>query len=250
MRAPIYKMGDLSSEILDDASNDVSELNTSDAVEEDKPVKSVKEGKQGREKGVNTSKKNVRKKKQEALQALDDKKDALNIDAIESSGKKTNYDDSSERKAIKAEKRRAMQDIRDTERGQIRTDRRNRGIERMGNRYNMSTEDATKAYDTRTSTYAAYNVNAANQNSINAMKQKDEEGNKDTLGDKILAAPGSTLGKTKLDTNSAGNVQANITPSKPNKSPVDMLAPTQQEASEDSQGIASFMMNSKNRRGY
>ena len=85
------------------------------------------------------------------------------------------------------------------------------------------------------------------------MKKKDEEGSKNTLGDKILRAPapGSTLNKTSLNTNTAGSVKANITPSNDAKPMTKMLdAPTQQVASEDSQGISSFMMNSKNRRGY
>ena len=230
---------ELSTNIIDDASNEAE------------AVKSVREGRLDRKKEVNTSKKNVKKKKQESLQALDDKKANLNIDKKQNVG--TAFDDTSQRKVIRAEKRRSMQDIRDTERGQRRTDRRNRGIERLGNRNNMSLEDATEAYDTRTSTYAAYNVNAANQNSINAMKKKDEEGSKNTLGDKILGAPapGSTLSKNSLNTNTAGSVKANITPSNNAKPMTKMLdAPTQQVASEDSQGISSFMMNSKNRRGY
>ena len=236
MGAPIYEMGDLSSKILDEASNDVNELNTSNTVEEDKPVISVREGKQKREEQFKIDKKAIKDKRDDEINALGKHQENL-PEGIR------------RKKEARTTKRREMQDLRDKERGQRRTDRRNRGIERLGNRNNMSTEDATKAYDTRTSTYAAYNVNAANQNSINAMEQKDEEGNKDTIGDRLLAkapAPGSTLGKTKLDTNSAGSVPKNITP----ESPGAMLAPTQQEASEDSQGISSFMMNSKNIRGY
>ena len=233
MGAPIYKMGDLSSEILADASNDVSKLNTSNTVEEDKPVISVREGKQKRKEQFEIDKKAIKDKRDDKINALGKNQENL-PEGIR------------RKKEARTTKRREMQDLRDIEKGAKNADKRNRGIERLENRNNMSNEDATKAYDTRTSTYAAYNVNAANQNSINAMKQKDEEGNKDTLGDKILAAPGSTLGKTKLDTNSASQVKSNITP----ESPVDMLGPTQQKASEDSQGISSFMMNSKNRRGY
>jgi len=243
MGAPIYKIGDLSSEILADASDDVSKLNTSNTVEEDKPVEekktviSVREGKQKRDEQFKIDKKAIKDKRDNEINALGKNQENL-PEGIR------------RKKEARTTKRREMQDLRDKERGQRRTDRRNRGIERLGNRNNMSTEDATKAYDTRTSTYAAYNVNAANQNSINAMEQQDKKGDSNTLGDKILGAPGSTLSKTKLDTNSAGSVQKNITPSKPTKSPVDMLGPTQQEASEDSLGMSSFMMNSKNRRGH
>ena len=53
-------MGDLSSEILADASNDVSKLNTSNTVEEDKPVISVREGKQKRKEQFEIDKKAIR----------------------------------------------------------------------------------------------------------------------------------------------------------------------------------------------
>ena len=75
--------------------------------------------------------------------------------------------------------------------------------------------------------------------------------------------------KAYNDKRDAENLKANSTPANPadnlNKkvlgdgvqkvvsgtSVTKMLdAPSQQEASEDSQGMSSFMMNSKNRRGY
>ena len=67
-----------------------------------------------------------------------------------------------------------MQDVRDKERGARNADRRNRGIERMANRNNMSTEDAAKAYDTRMSTYQAYNVNSNNANNIETLNNKEK----------------------------------------------------------------------------
>ena len=71
MGAPIYKMGDeLGSKILDDASNDVNELNTSDAVEEDKPVISVREGKQQRQEQFNKDKKAIKDKRDNEINAL------------------------------------------------------------------------------------------------------------------------------------------------------------------------------------
>ena len=158
MGAPIYKMGDLSSEILADASNDVSKLNTSNTVEEDKPVISVREGKQKRKEQFEIDKKAIKDKRDDKINALGKNQENL-PEGIR------------RKKEARTTKRREMQDLRDIEKGAKNADKRNRGIERLENRNNMSNEDATKAYDTRTSTYAAYNVNAANQNSINAMKQ-------------------------------------------------------------------------------
>jgi len=234
MGAPIYKMGDeLGSKILDDASNDVNELNTSDAVEEDKPVISVREGKQQRQEQFNKDKKAIKDKRDNEINALGKNQENL-PEGIR------------RKKEARTTKRREMQDLRDIEKGAKNADKRNRGIERLVNRNNMSNEDATKAYDSRTSTYAAYNVNAANQNNIKALNQSENP--TEGYAKRLIADVGSNLSSKnqKIENNTASQVKSNITP----ESPVDMLGPTQQEASEDSLGMSSFMMNSKNRRGY
>ena len=84
-----------------------------------------------------------------------------------------------------------MQDVRDKERGARNADRRNRGIERMANRNNMSTEDAAKAYDTRMSTYQAYNVNSNNANNIETLN-KTENRNTDKVYKELLGVGGKT----------------------------------------------------------
>ena len=239
MGAPIYKMGDLSSEILADASDDVSKLNTSNTVEEDKPVEekktviSVREGKQKRDEQFKIDKKAIKDKRDNEINALGKNQENL-PEGIR------------RKKEARTTKRREMQDLRDIEKGAKNADKRNRGIERLVNRNNMSNEDATKAYDSRTSTYAAYNVNAANQNNIKALNQSENP--TEGYAKRLIADVGSNLSSKnqKIENNTASQVKSNITP----ESPVDMLGPTQQEASEDSLGMSSFMMNSKNRRGH
>jgi SpoVK/Ycf46/Vps4 family AAA+-type ATPase len=167
-------------------------------------VKSVRQGKLDRKEGVDTSKRNVKKKKQEDLQALQDKKDNLNIDKIEATGQPTNYDDSSSKKQIRLEKRRSMQDIRDKEKGARRTDKRNRGIERAQNKYNITPEQASEYYDKRQQTYSAYNKANRNMQDSDALQGQEEQSG-DDIGEQII---GSMTEGTKnigagMDTNSA-----------------------------------------------
>jgi hypothetical protein len=152
--------------------------------EEAVAVKSVREGKLDRKKGVDTAKKNVKKKKQEDLQALQDKRADLNVDENSPNGD-SGYNDSSRKKAIRLEKRRSMQDIRDKEKGARRTDRRNRGIERAQNKYNITPEQASEYYDKRQQTYSAYNKANRNMQDSDALQAQEGQSG-DDVGEKII----------------------------------------------------------------
>ena len=181
MGAPIYKMGDLSSKILADASDDVSKLNTSNTVEEDKPVISVREGKQKRKEQFEIDKKAIKDKRDDKINALGKNQENL-PEGIR------------RKKEARTTKRRDMHELRD--------------IKALS-----ESENPTEGYAQRLIADVGSNLSSKNQ---------------------------------KIENNTASQVKSNITP----ESPVDMLGPTQQKASEDSQGISSFMMNSKNRRGH
>ena len=145
------------------------ELTVQDAMEGNIPVskspqtsdteaRSVREGKLSREKSFDNSKKAIKDKKNESLSKLDKKKKSY----LETSGNTegTGYDDSSNRKQIRSEKRRAMRDIRNKERGAIRADRAARQIKKIGDKNNMTVDEATKLYETRKATLSAYNKDA------------------------------------------------------------------------------------------
>ena len=167
-------------------------------------VKSVRQGKLDRKEGVDTSKRNVKKKKQEDLQALQDKKDNLNIDKIEATGQPTGYDDSSQKKAIRLEKRRSMQDIRDKEKGARRTDKRNRGIERAQNKYNITPEQASEYYDKRQQTYSAYNKANRNMQDSDALQGQEGQSGNDLGEDIVKNMDKTTAGiGANMTTNSA-----------------------------------------------
>lgn len=180
---PIYKYGLENNKqsknsgftyFLSGASNNSMGENIIDEAEsEAKDVKSVREGKLERKQSFKEAKKEVKKKKDDSLSKLNEKKKSY----LETSGNTegAGYSDVSQRKQIRAEKRREMQDVRDKERGARNADRRNRGIERMANRNNMTTEDAAKAYDTRMSTYQAYNVNSNNNKVVEALKNSEDD---------------------------------------------------------------------------
>ena len=166
-----FKMDDMESESNNTIPESTMGENIIDeAASEAKVVKSVREGKLERKENFKEAKKKLKDKRDDNLSELDKKKKSY----LETSGNTegTGYNDIS-RKQIRSEKRREMQDVRDKERGARNADRRNRGIERMANRNNMSTEDAAKAYDTRMSTYQAYNVNSNNTNNIETFNKTE-----------------------------------------------------------------------------
>ena len=179
---PIYKYGLENNKqskkssftyFLPGASNNSMPENIIDEAEsEAEDVKSVREGKLERKESFKKAKKEVKNKRDDSLSKLDEKKKSYLKTSGNTEG--TGYSDVSQRKQIRAEKRREMQDVRDKERGARNADRRNRGIERMANRNNMTTEDAAKAYDTRMSTYQAYNVNSNNEKAVKALESTEK----------------------------------------------------------------------------
>ena len=153
-----FKMDDMESESNNTIPESTMGENIIDeATSEAKAVKSVREGKLERKKNFKEAKKEVKNKRDDSLSELNkyQKNTAEGISRV---------------KKARSIKRREMQDVRDKERGARNADRRNRGIERMANRNNMTTEDAAKAYDTRMSTYQAYNVNSNNKKDTEAFK--------------------------------------------------------------------------------
>ena len=153
-----FKMHDMESESNNTIPESTMGENIIDeATSEAKAVKSVREGKLERKKNFKEAKKEVKNKRDDSLSELNkyQKNTAEGISRV---------------KKARSIKRREMQDVRDKERGARNADRRNRGIERMANRNNMTTEDAAKAYDTRMSTYQAYNVNSNNKKDTEAFK--------------------------------------------------------------------------------
>jgi len=153
------------------SNNSMTENIIDEAESEAEDVKSVREGKLERKESFKEAKKEVKNKRDDSLSKLDEKKKSYLKTSGNTEG--AGYSDVSQRKQIRAEKRREMQDVRDKERGARNADRRNRGIERMANRNNMTTEDATKAYDTRMSTYQAYNVNRSNAEASKTFNKKE-----------------------------------------------------------------------------
>ena len=111
------------------SNNSMGENIIDEAESEAEDVKSVREGKLERKENFKEAKKEVKNKRDDSLSELNkyQKNTAEGISRI---------------KKARSIKRREMQDVRDKERGARNADRRNRGIERMANRNNMTTEDA------------------------------------------------------------------------------------------------------------
>lgn len=168
------------------SNNSMGENIIDEAASEAKLVKSVREGKLERKENFKKAKKEVKDKRDDSLSELNkyQKNTAEGISRI---------------KKARSIKRREMQDVRDKERGARNADRRNRGIERMANRNNMSTEDAAKAYDTRMSTYQAYNVNSNNEKDTETFKSTQDNS---SFGENLIKDIGKvsagTAGTIKL----------------------------------------------------
>ena len=182
-----FKMDDMESESNNTIPESTMGENIIDeAASEAKVVKSVREGKLERKENFKKAKKEVKNKRDDSLSELNkyQKNTAEGISRI---------------KKARSIKRREMQDVRDKERGARNADRRNRGIERMANRNNMSTEDAAKAYDTRMSTYQAYNVNSNNEKDTETFKSTQDNS---SFGENLIKDIGKvsagTAGTIKL----------------------------------------------------
>ena len=264
MGAPIYQMGNMGSSVNSEKKenksgtieNEMSKTETSNKVSaaekkrlntktKDTEAKTVKQGRLSRKEAVKTAKNAAKSKKKESIKSLDNKKDALNIDAIESSGQKTGYNDTSNRKEARATKRQEMQDIRNEERGARRADRAARKIKRIGDRNNMSVGEATKAYEAR---YGKGGALSDFQKGERNAKPTDAQSNNDQKGKEV---------KEQNDQIQIDNVTATIGNNTPDINNPEVLSgigkmldgPTQQAASEDSSGMGTYMLDSKNRRG-
>ena len=134
------------------------ELTVQDAMEGNIPVskspqtsdteaRSVREGKLERKENFKEAKKEVKDKRDDSLSELNkyQKNTAEGISRI---------------KKARSTKRREMRDIRNKERGAIRADRAARQIKKIGDKNNMTVDEATKLYETRKATLSAYNKDA------------------------------------------------------------------------------------------
>ena len=161
-----------------------------EAAEDAVDIKSVREGTLERKQKVNKDKDFVKEQKNKALTNADANDVSLGLDSGSSA------------KQIRSEKRRRMQDIRDKEIGAKRTDRRNRRVERIANRNNITTEEARKYYDTRMQTMSAYNVTKKKEQDATAL-DKEENSNDDVV--KNLLFP-ETKGGKNMKTNSSDRI--------------------------------------------
>ena len=191
-----FKMDDMESESNNTIPESTMGENIIDeAASEAKAVKSVREGKLERKENFKKAKKEVKDKRDDSLSELNkyQKNTAEGISRI---------------KKARSIKRREMQDVRDKERGARNADRRNRGIERMANRNNMTTEDAAKAYDTRMSTYQAYNVNSNNEKSAKALESTETNS---SFGENVAKDISEENRLGKVDAGTAGTIKSTVT---------------------------------------
>ena len=195
----------------------------------DTEAKTVKQGRLSRKEAVKTAK-NAAKSKRDA------KLDKPNMDLEGAVGK---------RKEARATKRQEMQDIRNEERGARRADRAARKIKRIGDRNNMTVGEATKAYEAR---YGKGGALSDFQKGERNAKPTDAQSNNDQKGKDV---------KEQNDQIQIDNVTATIGNNTPDINNPEVVSgigkmldgPTQQAASEDSSGMGTYMLDSKNRRG-
>ena len=195
----------------------------------DTEAKTVKQGKLSRKQAVKTAKNSARATR-------DAKLDKPNMDLEGAVGK---------RKEARATKRQEMQDIRNEERGARRADRAARKIKRIGDRNNMTVGEATKAYEAR---YGKGGALSDFQKGERNAKPTDAQSNNDQKGKDV---------KEQNDQIQIDNVTATIGNNTPDINNPEVVSgigkmldgPTQQAASEDSSGMGTYMLDSKNRRG-
>jgi hypothetical protein len=248
MGAPIYQMGNMGSSVNSKKEenksgtieNEMSKTETSNKVSaaekerlntktKDTEAKTVKQGKLSRKQAVKTAKNSARATR-------DAKLDKPNMDLEGAVGK---------RKEARATKRQEMQDIRNEERGARKADRAARKIKRIGDRNNMTVGEATKAYEAR---YGKGGALSDFQKGERNAKPTDAQSNNDQKGKEV---------KEQNDQIQIDNVTATIGNNTPDINNPEVVSgigkmldgPTQQAASEDSGGLGTYMLDSKNRRG-
>lgn len=207
----------------------------------DTEAKTVKQGRLSRKEAVKKAKKTARSKRDAALD-----KPTSYSDPTGTTNETTNIEGSvGKRKEARATKRQEMQDIRNEERGARRADRATRKIKRIGDRNDMTIGEATKAYESRMGSLEGFKKGERGPNPANERKAAD---NKKTLEDQQLASERQKLKEQGEGFGLTGTNEENTEPQKPTFT--NMLdAPSQQTASEDSNGIGTYMLDSKNRRG-
>ena len=207
----------------------------------DTEAKTVKQGRLSRKEAVKTAK-NAAKSKRDAV--LD--KPTSYSDPTGTTNETTNIEGAvGKRKEARATKRQEMQDIRNEERGARRADRAARKIKRIGDRNNMTVGEATKAYEAR---YGKGGALSDFQKGERNAKPTDAQSNNDQKGKEV---------KEQNDQIQIDNVTATIGNNTPDINNPEVLSgigkmldgPTQQAASEDSSGMGTYMLDSKNRRG-
>lgn len=188
-------------------------------------ARTVAQGKNSRKQQFKDDKKAIKQTKRQALSELDEGASALGQGS----------------KEIRANKRAAMRDLRNKERGEIRADRQARRIKKYGDKNNLTVGEATRAYEARKATLGSYNKEAMSETAaaVKAKNDATDAANAQAKIDEANTDPTKQLGKKQIG-NGAQKVVSGI----------GMLdVPSQQAASQDSSGIATYMSNSKNRRG-
>ena len=204
----------------------------------DTEAKTVKQGRLSRKEAVKTAKKTARSKRDAVLD-----KPTSYSDPTGTTNETTNIEGAiGKRKEARATKRQEMQDIRNEERGARRADRADRRIKRIGDRNNMTVGEATKVYSDRQEAFKGYAVGERGPNPANVDKQK----NVDDKNEQLIKDNFNAEEQGQVDAFSSVNGIAN----EENSPQILMLdKPSQQAASEDSNGIGTYMLDSKNRRG-
>ena len=193
----------------------------------DTKARTVAQGKNSRKKQFKDDKKAIKQTKRQALSELDEGASVFGQGS----------------KEIRANKRAAMRDLRNKERGEIRADRQARRIKKYGDKNNLTVGEATRAYEARKATLGSYNKKAMSETAADVKAYNDKRDAENLKANSTPANPADNLNKKVLGDGALPVVSGT--------SVTKMLdGPSQQAASEDSQGMSSFMMNSKNRRGY
>ena len=123
----------------------------------DTEARTVAQGKNSRKKQYKKDKKAIKQTKRQALSELDEGASMFGQGS----------------KEIRANKRAAMQDLRNKERGEIRADREARRIKKYGDKNNLTVAEATKAYETRKTTLSSYNKEAMSETAASVKANND-----------------------------------------------------------------------------
>jgi len=201
----------------------------------DTEARTVKQGRLSRKEAVKTAKNKAKGKRDDKINAL---------------GKyqKNLPEGISRKKEARATKRQEMQDIRNQERGARREDRANRRVKRIGDRNNMTVGEATKVYNERQEALGSFQKGERSPDPTNVDKQKVVDNNNEaTELANVKAKNEDNNSWTKVDGPESTQNKQEIVSGIGGPNMLD--GPSQQAASEDSSGMGTYMLDSKNRRG-